>query len=78
MCAYRINCVVKKLTVHAPCITSIRGRTDSKFESLLHIIETKCVSEFDMLCHCTFGEESSIGNDTVLLCSEEINGTHTL
>ena len=52
--------VVKKLTVHALCITSIRGRTDSKFESLLHIIETKCVSEFDMLC--AFGEENSTGN----------------
>ena len=52
--------IVKKLTVHAPCITSISGLTDPKFESLLHIIETKCVSEFDMLC--TFGEENSIGN----------------
>ena len=49
-----------KLTVHAPCITSIRGRTDSKFESLSNIIETKCVSEFDMLC--TFCVENSIGN----------------
>ena len=36
--------------VHTPCITSIHYRTDSKFESLLHnIIETKPVSEFDML-----------------------------
>ena len=55
-----IQCIVKKLTVHASCITSIRGRTDSKFKSLLHIIETKCVSEFDMLV--VFGEEISIGN----------------
>ena len=51
---------MKKLTVHVLCITSVRGRTDSKFENLLHIIETKCVSEFDMLC--AFGEENSIGN----------------
>ena len=50
------DCVVNKLTVHAPCITSIRCRT----KSLLHIIETKCVSEFDMLV--VFGEENSIGN----------------
>ena len=53
-------CVVKKLTVHAPCITSTRSQTDSIFESPLHIIETKCVSEFDILV--VFGEESSIGN----------------
>ena len=39
-------CVVKKCTVHTP--TSIRARTDFKFESL-YIIETKCVNEFDML-----------------------------
>ena len=52
--------VVKKITVYAPCITSIRCRTDSKFESLLHIIERKCVSEFDMIC--ALGEENSIGN----------------
>ena len=52
--------IVKKVAVLATRITSIRGRTDSKFESLIHIIETKCVSEFDMLV--VFGEEFSIGN----------------
>ena len=41
--------VVKKCTIHAPRTTSIHDRTDLKFESLLYIIETKCVSEFDML-----------------------------
>ena len=29
--------------------TGIHGRTDFKFESLLYIIETECVSEFDIL-----------------------------
>ena len=52
--------VVKKITVYAPCITSIRCRTDSKLESLLHVIETKCVSEIDMLS--AFSMENSIGN----------------
>ena len=42
-------CVVKKCTVYAPNTTSIRGRTDFRFESLLYITETKCVSEFDMV-----------------------------
>ena len=42
-------CVVTKCTVHAPITTSIHGRTDFKFESLLYIIETKCVSEFEVL-----------------------------
>ena len=51
-------CVVKKCTVHAPSITSIRARTNFKFETLLYIIETKCVSEFDMLN--VLGKENSI------------------
>ena len=42
-------CVVKKCRVHPPRTTSIHGRTDFKFESLVYKIETKCVSEFDML-----------------------------
>ena len=50
--------VLKKCTVHAHSITSICARTDFKFESLLYIIETKCVSEFDMLN--VFGEENSM------------------
>ena len=50
--------VLKKCTVHAPSITSIRARTDFKFESLLYIIETKCVSEFDMLN--VLGKENSM------------------
>ena len=48
-------CVVKKCT---PSITSRRARTDFKFESLLYIIETKCVNEFDMLN--VLGEEKSM------------------
>ena len=51
-------CVVKKCTVHTPSITSIRARTDFKFETLLNIIEPKCVSEFDVLN--VFGEENSM------------------
>ena len=51
-------CVVKKCTVHTPSITSIHARTDFKFESLLYIIETKCVSEFDMLN--VLGKENSM------------------
>ena len=51
-------CVVKKCTIHAPSTTSIHGRTDFKFESLLYIIETKCVSEFDILN--VLGEENSM------------------
>ena len=41
--------VVKKCKVHAPSTTRIHGRTDFKFESLLYIIETERVSEFDIL-----------------------------
>ena len=58
-CVYmQCYCVVKKCKVHAPSITSIHARTDFKFESLLYIIEPKCVSEFDMLN--VFGEENSM------------------
>ena len=46
--------------VHTPCITSIHRRTDSKLESLLHIIETKRVCKFDMLY--VLGEENSMVN----------------
>ena len=49
---------MKKCKVHAPSTTSIRGRTDLKFESLLYIIKIKCVSEFDMLN--VLGEENSM------------------
>ena len=41
------------------CITHVRCRTDSKFESLLYIIEVKCVSEFDIID--ALGEENSVG-----------------
>ena len=60
-CVYmQYYCVVKKCTIHAPRTTSIHvhGRTDFKFESLLYIIETKCVSEFDILN--VLGEENSM------------------
>ena len=44
-CVYmQYYCVVTKCTIHAPRTTGIHGRTDFKFESLLYIIETKCVS----------------------------------
>ena len=49
-CVYmQYYCVVTKCKVHAPRTTSIHGRTDFKFESHLYIIETKFVSEFDIL-----------------------------
>ena len=51
-------CVVKKCTIHAPHTTSIHGRTDFKFEALLYIIETKCVSEYNILN--VLGEENSM------------------
>ena len=58
-CVYiQYYCVVKKCTIHAPRTTSIHGRTDFKFESLLYIIKTKCVSEFDILN--VLGEENSM------------------
>ena len=60
-CTHDITyCVVKKCTVHSPCIMSIHCRTDFKFEYLLHIIETKCVSEFDLID--VLGEINSIVN----------------
>ena len=53
-------CIVKKCTVHAPrtCTTSIHGRTDFKFESLLYIIVSEFVSEFEVLN--VLGEENSM------------------
>ena len=51
-------CVVTKCTVHAPITTSIHGRTDFKFESLVYKIETKCVSEFEVLN--VLGRENSM------------------
>ena len=48
--------MVKNEDVYAPCNMSIYRRTDSKFESHLHIIETKCVSEFEDLN--VLGEEN--------------------
>ena len=51
-------CVVKKCTVHAHITMTIHCRTDFKFESLLYIIETKCVSEFEVLN--VFGRENSM------------------
>ena len=58
-CVYmQYYCIVKKCTVHAPRTTSIHGQTDFKFESLLYIIETKCVSEFEVLN--VLGEENSM------------------
>ena len=50
--------VVKKCKVHAPRTKSIHGQTDFKFESLLYIIETKCVSEFEVLN--VLGEDNSM------------------
>ena len=44
--------------LHTSTTTSIHGRTDFKFESHLYIIETKCVSDFDILN--VLGEENSI------------------
>ena len=50
-------CSEEMYSTHTPH-TSIRARTDLKFESLLYIIETKCVSEFDMLN--VLGKENSM------------------
>ena len=50
-------CSEEMYSTHTPH-TSIRAWTDFKFESLLYIIETKCVSEFDMLK--VFGKENNM------------------
>ena len=55
---------------------SIHHRIDFKLESHLHIIERKCVSEFEILN--AIGEENSIVKASLILCGEEMRCTHTL
>ena len=60
VCSHSINSIVKKFTINTPCITTLHCWIDFNFISLLNIIETKCVHEFDVVN--VLGEDNSIVN----------------